>query len=241
VGVSQRVHLATLAKRQTLAQDTEEFVLALPADDILTFRPGQFISVNVGMDSENNPILRSYSIASPPWRRGEVVLILRLVQGGVGSSFFSSLRIGDPVRFTGPMGFFVNELVHPGDVVYAGTGTGIAPLLPMAQETLLRSETGRVFIEWGLRSEADLFWRDEVNELLRNPRAHARIFLSQAGPSWPGLRGRITGPILDALPELSAPTFYLCGNGQMIEEVKRRLVERGVQRKRQIRTEAFFD
>src|SRR5256885_10272965 len=51
----------------------------------------------------------------------------------------------------------------------------------------------------------------------------------------------ITQRILDALPSLAQPTFYLCGNGAMIKEVKAGLVARGVDRKRQIRTEAFLD
>jgi ferredoxin-NADP reductase len=47
--------------------------------------------------------------------------------------------------------------------------------------------------------------------------------------------------VLDALPSLASPTFYLVGNGAMINELKRELVARGVNRKAQIRTEAFFD
>jgi hypothetical protein len=43
------------------------------------------------------------------------------------------------------------------------------------------------------------------------------------------------------LPQLVSPTFYLVGNGAMISDVKRELMARGIDRKRQIRTEAFFD
>jgi ferredoxin-NADP reductase len=47
--------------------------------------------------------------------------------------------------------------------------------------------------------------------------------------------------IVDDLPRLAKPTFYLVGNGGMIRDVKAALVERGVDRKKQIRNEAFFD
>jgi hypothetical protein len=47
--------------------------------------------------------------------------------------------------------------------------------------------------------------------------------------------------VLDHLPGLEAPTFYLVGNGAMITELKRELISRGVNRKTHIRTEAFFD
>ncbi|MCS6913973.1 MAG: FAD-binding oxidoreductase [Myxococcales bacterium] len=239
--MSSRIHHARLLSRRTLARRTEEFVLGTEEPE-LTFRPGQFISVAVGTDAQANPILRSYSIASPPDRRGEIVLILRMVEGGVGTAFFDRLQPGDRLRFTGPMGFFVNELAHPGDVVYAATGTGIAPILPMAQEAAARAETGRILLEWGLRDEQDIFWQRELEALQRqSPRVRVRLFLSRPSAGWPGLRGHITGPILEELPRLSQPTFYLCGNGRMVEELKAALQARGVHRKRQIRTEVFFD
>ena len=258
--MSSRIQQASLVARRRLALQTDEFVFALsaptgspvggPAGSVagavaappdLRFRPGQFISVRVGSDADQNPILRSYSIASPPERWGELALVLRLVSDGIGSRYFDALRMGESITFTGPMGFFVNELAHSGDVVYVATGTGIAPLLPMIEETLRRSETGRVILFWGLRSEADVFYQDELNALsTRTPRFAHQIYLSQP-QGFCRLRGRVTGPVLELLPGLREPTFYLCGNGQMIEELKTGLVARGVSRKRQIRTEAFFD
>lgn len=226
--------------RRPLALLTEEFVFAHDEPE-LTFRPGQFISTQVGTDELGNPVLRSYSIASPPERRGELVLILRLVENGVGSQFFDALKPGDSIRFTGPMGFFVNELEHPGEAIYIATGTGIAPFFPMLEETLRRPESGRVHLFWGLRNEQDLFGQDELAALTaRHPRFSMGIYLSQP-QGFARLRGRVNGPVLELLPSLKAPTFYMCGNGQMIEELKSALVARGVNRKRQIRTEAFFD
>lgn len=243
--MSSRIQQARLVARRRVADQTEEFVFAVSAPAAgageLRFRPGQFISVEVGRDGDGHPILRSYSIASPPERRGELCLILRLVEGGVGSRFFDALKPGEAVVFTGPMGFFVNELAHSGDVVYVATGTGIAPILPMIEETLRRPEPGRVALFWGLRREADLFYQDELAALsARHPRFSCQVYLSQPQGFY-RLRGRVTGPVLETLPSLREPTFYLCGNGAMIEELKAALIDRGVSRKRQIRSEAFFD
>ena len=47
--------------------------------------------------------------------------------------------------------------------------------------------------------------------------------------------------MLDALPSLTNPTFYIVGNGAMIAELKRSLIAQGIDRKKHIRTEAFFD
>ena len=235
--------MASVRAIERIADGVTAFSLALDdADRALDWRPGQFVSIACGEDAEGNPLLRSYSIASAPRNElGEILLIIKLVPGGKASTWLAALSVGARVRFTGPMGFFVNDLAHPGDVVYAATGVGVAPLLPMMRETLARTaESGHVHFFWGVRHEADLFWSREVMSLA-GPRFSSTVHVSQPAGDWQGARGRITTPILELSSRLAQPTFYLCGSGAMITELKTRLVAAGVNRKKQIRTEAFFD
>jgi ferredoxin-NADP reductase len=71
-----------------------------------------------------------------------------------------------------------------------------------------------------------------------------RVFLSQpgaAGVERAGVEpGRVSSPLLGLAGTLDRPTFYLVGSGAMIKEVKAGLVAAGIDRKRQIRNEAFF-
>ena len=115
--------------------------------------------------------------------------------------------------------------------------------MPMLGELALRParDRPRVLIFWGLRQQSDIFARDEIERLAAAIDAELAIHLTAPGPDWTGGRGRITPALLDRLPRLQAPTFYLVGNGAMITELKRELISRGVNRKTQIRTEAFFD
>ena len=239
--MSNRLHHATFVQSTSLARDTTLYLFSL--DEKIHFRPGQFISVQVGIDADNNPILRSYSLAFTP-NEGLIALVIKLIGCGVGTRYFSTLKRGSQISFTGPMGFFVNELFHMGDVVYAATGTGLAPIYPMIVETLKRKEQGKVYLFWGLRSKEDLFFQEELSILQgENERFSATICFSQEQKhklSW-GKHGRIQAPILELLPHLHKPVIYLCGNGQMINEVKQLLQEKGLDRKRQIRTESFFD
>jgi ferredoxin-NADP reductase len=236
--VPGNVHAAELVRAVSRAHGVIEYVLK--TDEPLRFRPGQFVSVRVGTDSDGNHILRSYSIASPPGR-DELSLILKLIAGGPGSEFFKSLQPGQPVHFTGPMGFFVLDLMHTHDVVFGVTGVGITPVLPMLEELAKREERGRIRLYWGNRHADDLFWLDELTAVQeRCPRLCVEIFLSGDAASWTGRRGRITQAVLDELPTFDKPVFYLVGNGAMIRELKGELVNRGVDRKRQIRNEAFF-
>src|SRR5262249_14513939 len=156
---------ATLARALPIADAVVDYQFALAPDDAqLTWRPGQFVSLTCGHGPDGQPVLRSYSLASLPGA-GTMRLVLKLVPGGAASEWFRALAPGSPVRFTGPMGFFVLELSHPGDLVFVATGTGIAPIVPMIDQALARDEPGRVFLFWGLRQESDLFWQEELAAL----------------------------------------------------------------------------
>ena len=235
--MSSRVHEATVSRVVPIAEKVLELELTFP--EPVSFRPGQFLSLRVGVDSDGNPILRSYSIASSPGRR-EVTLIVKIIDGGTASGWFAARKAGDRVELTGPMGFFVVDLAHAGDVVFGATGVGMAPVLPMLDEVLARGEAGRVRLYWGNRRVNELFWRAELEaRKAAHPRFDYHLYIS--GEEWSGRKGRILSGIVDELPRLERPTFYLVGNGGMIRDVKAALVERGVDRKRQIRNEAFFD
>lgn len=238
---------AELVARETIAANIAELSFALREPARLDFKAGQFVSISIGSDKADGEIhpRRSYSIASQS-DAGELLrFIIRVIPEGKASEFLMSLPLGTVVNMTGPHGFFVLDQAHPGDVVFAATGTGIAAVMPMLGELGRRRETGgearRCIVLWGARVEADLFARPEIVALAARAGADLRIYLTAPEASWTGGRGRITAALLAEMPHLSAPTFYLVGNGAMITEVKRELVARGVNRKAQIRTEAFFD
>jgi CDP-4-dehydro-6-deoxyglucose reductase len=233
---------ATLASRNAVGAGVVDLVFTMRDPAWLPFRAGQFVSVAIGGDQGGETARRrSYSIASPSHAGDRLRFIIRAIPEGAATDFLLNLPVGSDVRMTGPHGFFVLDAHHPGDIVFGATGTGLAAVLPMLIELAGRPREGRRLLFWGARHEADLFTRAEVDELCRRAEVEATILLTAPPPDWTGGRGRITQALIDVLPQLKSPTFYLVGNGAMITEVKRELVARGVDRKRQIRTEAFFD
>jgi CDP-4-dehydro-6-deoxyglucose reductase len=232
---------ATLASRTTLGEGVVDLVFLMRDPPHLPFQAGQFVSLNVGSDSVGSPLRRSYSIASPSHAGDRLRFIIRAIPDGAATDFLLKLPVGAEVRMTGPHGFFVLDSQHPGDTVFGATGTGLAAVLPMLAELIRRPIEGRRLLFWGARHESDLFARDEIQQLCQQAHVELSIFLTSPPPGWTGGRGRITQALADALPGLQAPTFYLVGNGAMIADAKRTLMSLGVDRKRQIRTEAFFD
>ena len=217
-----------------------DLVFALRDPPRLAFRAGQFVSIQIS-EPGGTVLKRSYSIASPSDAGDRLRFVIRTIPDGAATDFLLTLPLRTEVRMTGPHGFFVLDEEHPGDIVFGATGTGLAAVMPMLSEIARRPVMGRRLLFWGARHEADLFAREEIAELCRRARTELHILLSAPSPDWSGETGRITQALLETLPSLQAPTFYLVGNGAMIVDVKRELVARGVDRKRQIRTEAFFD
>jgi ferredoxin-NADP reductase len=214
--------------------------LSDPAE--LSWRAGQFVSLRcVGAADPN--VRRSYSIASSPLRNTGFELLVKLIPDGVGSDLFRNLNAGDELHFTGPMGFFTCDLSHVGDVVFAATGTGVAAALPMMEELARRGETGKILLYWGMRTESELYWLDRLDELARSsPRIEVKICLSRSDqPLGDGrLAGHINEHILAGGPALDRPVYYLVGNGAMVRDLKKALIESGVDRKKQLRTEIFY-
>ena len=76
----------------------------------------------------------------------------------------------------GPSGAFTLLPEHPGDVIFAATGTGIAPVISMlAQMGRLDGGAGKgagkKILYWGLRHESDLFAMEELTELTQRHRS----------------------------------------------------------------------
>ena len=241
--------LTTLVSKKELGPGIMDLVFALKLPERLPFRAGQFVSLAVGRDRAGLEVRRSFSIASSALEADVLRFIVRLVPDGPASTFLTTLPIGAEVPMTGPYGFFVLEKEHPGEVIFGATGTGVAAILPMLAELASRQPTegrdrregGPRLLYWGARRAEDLVARPEVEALCARARTTLQLCLTLPPSDWTGIRGRITPAILEAFLGWKAPTFYLVGNGAMIAELKRELVKRGVDRKKQIRTEAFFD
>jgi len=244
---------AELTARDVIAPGIAELAFAMRSPERLAFRAGQFVSMALPSPADEAATAiprRSYSIASQSDAGEQLRFIIRVIPEGKASDYLMTLPLGATINLTGPHGFFVLDPAHAGDVVFAATGTGIAAVMPMLGELAKRhgSDGGarpargpKIVVFWGLRYQADIFARREIEALATAAGAELAIHLTAPGPDWAGGRGRITAALLDRLPGLAAPTFYLVGNGAMITELKRELISRGVNRKTQIRTEAFFD
>lgn len=93
---------------------------------------------------------------------------------------------------------------------------------------------------FGVRNESEMYCKDELDALVKDlPDFKYDFVLSRPSESWTGKKGYVQ----NFLPEIdyknTPTTFYLCGNGGMIKEVKSQLIEKDSFDKTKIFSEAF--
>lgn len=220
---------ATVSRVRDLTHDVRELELTLCEPKEIAFKAGQFISFDVPKEGHPYPVTRPYSIASPPSISNRVLLLFNLVSGGPGSSYLYGLREGDPVTFKGPAGSFHLREDPTKRIVFVATGTGVAPFRSMLLTQLERNNAQSVTLMWGLRYEHDLYYQDELQALAGSyPQFSFVTTLSRPGPTWSGIKGRVSDLIHERVTSVQNLAVYLCGNGDMIKEVTATIQAKGL-------------
>lgn len=222
--------VATVSSTRDLTHDTKEIRLALVEPDRIEFTPGQYVQVRV--PTREGDVFRAYSISSGTDVQNEVELIVRLVPGGLGSTYLHSVAPGDEVGFVGPFGEF--ELSDdPGvEVVCVGGGCGLAPIKSIVETLCTRWPDRPCRLFFGCRTPRDVFHLDHFQTLeRRHPNLHVVYALSDPlpdGETWDGERGFVHLSVDRHLTPGTGRQAFLCGPEPMIEAVMRVLEDKGL-------------
>lgn len=207
---------AKIVSARMLAPSVREIVLDRGAP--FAFEAGQWVNLHAP-----NMEKRAYSIASPP-AGTSFDLAITFVDGGPMSTYLHSANIGAEIDVSGPQGFFAREKTGPG--LYIGTGTGVAPLRSMIKDALAKGETRAMWLLFGIRTEGDILYRDELDALAK-AHANVRVFytLSRGAESWTGLRGYVQTHTEKLFREMETrgegpPHAYICGLHRMVGSVR---------------------
>ena len=219
---------ATVSRTRALTHDVREIELTLADRASMMFVPGQWVSFEIERTESRLPATRAYSIASSANRTNAIELVLNRVADGAGSGYLFGLREGDATAFRGPMGTFVLR-DSPRDLLFVATGTGIAPFRSMLWSLAEASSSRAITLVWGLRSERDVYYQDELISLReRLPRFSFITTLSQPTGGWRGTAGRVTGLVEARVASVANLEAFVCGSGGMIRDVRDVLRRKGL-------------
>ncbi len=218
----------------------KRFFIRYPDEVALRFKPGQFIMLDLPINSKITN--RSYSIASAPGTDNMLELLIVLNPQGLGTPYlFDHIKGGSAIKATLPIGKFSLPETIDRDIMFICTGTGVAPFRSMIFDIINNKKPyTKLSLVMGVRHESDLMYRKEFEELAKQVSGFEYIpVLSRATPdTWSGRIGYVHQIYRERYNEPTNTLFYLCGWTAMLKEARESLQQIVLDRK-QIKFESY--
>ncbi|TAM74544.1 2Fe-2S iron-sulfur cluster binding domain-containing protein [bacterium] len=125
-----------------------------PVGQALRFWPGQYVTLG---DAYADVPARPYSISNAPRPDGEIALQIAREDGITSRWIHETLRVGVSVKISGAYGAFIGDPSVETPVLCLAAGTGLAPLLALAEAALRRGFKHRVNLILSARTRADVY------------------------------------------------------------------------------------
>ena len=203
-----------------------ELFLKCEGENEFKFKCGQFVILHV--PAEPKALLRAYSIASDDRVTNGYRLIFNFVDGGAASKFVWTLKGGETLDFTGPFGRLLFKEPPTEQIIMLNTGSGISQHFSYIESNLEKYPDLRYRLLFGVRTEKDIYYAEELERLKKRLKDFEYEFiLSRPSDAWTGKKGYVQNFISSFGYHEKPTTFYLCGNGGMIKDVKAKLAEEG--------------
>lgn len=221
---------ATVESAVELTYDMKEIRFRLNEPAEIAQRPGQYVQIQA--PSPEGPVFRAYSISSADYETNVVELGVRIIPGGIASTYLHGLEVGQPVTFTGPYGEFRLAEDSEVEIICVGGGAGMSPMKNIIYSIYKRWPDRSVWLFFGCRTTKDIFYLKEYQELAKkHPNFHVIYALSDPlgpGETWDGETGFIHLSVDKYLVDEVKRRAFLCGPPPMIEAVMRVLEEKGL-------------
>ena len=205
-----------ITKAEMKTEDTREIHIKLQEPTEMKYRPGQYIQINVPHPKER--VSRAYSICSQSSRKNEVELLVRLIPGGLGSTYMHEVQVGDEISLTGPYGEF--ELDTEAELICIGGGCGMAPMRSILRWIAEENPEQKCWLFFGARTPKDAMYYDEFIELAKSmPNFKVVYAMSdpENSPGWDGETGFIHLAVDKHISQEGNKQAFLCGPPLMID------------------------
>lgn len=228
-----RILKATVVSNEVLTHDIRR--LLLKPHKPLEYSPGQYAHLQFTPEHT-----RPYSMAGLA-SDGLLEFHIRLVPDGrVTSHIANTLKVGDAVRVSGPLGSAYLRRKHRGPMLCVAGGTGLAPILSIVRGALSQGMTNPIHLYFGVRTPRDLYGAEWLQHLQReHPSLTLHAVVTSGGADGHIRAGLVTDAIATDLGDLTGWRAYLCGSPPMVEAATR-LIQRQSLDADHIHADAFY-
>ena len=204
-----------------LTHDIKQFTFKMIEPDKIDFIPGQYVQFLTPAYAKNREeIYRAYSISSDPADKSKIELIIRLVPGGICTTYcFEYLKVGDEVKLNGPYGQFQLRDTDAAIIFIAG-GSGMAPIKCMLHHMKNTGNKRKATYYFGANNIKELFLSDLMRQFesdLPNFKFAPVVRAFEPNENWDGEKGLVTEAVMKNEKDASQCESYLCGSPGMID------------------------
>lgn len=233
---NREFHQAEISNIIEINPMVKRFFLKFSHDII--FQSGQFVIIDFGKLNHTYST-RSYSIADIS-HGNTIELCVSLKQDGAATPLLFNSKVGDQLKVSIPQGRFVlPDALETENIGFICTGTGVAPFRAMIKDLLeYRKYTGKVYLFFGCRTQIDILYREEFEEL-QNKYSNFHYTPVLSRESWSGANGYVHKHYEGIFKDKPNAIIYLCGWTNMIKETRDNLKTFGYTRS-EIKVE-FYD
>jgi Na+-transporting NADH:ubiquinone oxidoreductase subunit F len=214
-----------------LTHDIREFGIRLRNPEQIDYVPGQYIQLFCPSYDGNEEVYRAYSIASDPGDKSMVDLVVRLVPGGICTTWcFEHLKEGDYIKMNGPYGEFrLSETDAP--MIFVAGGSGMAPIKCILHQMKNNGINRKTTFFFGANTVEELFYVDLMKDFegsLNDFRFVPVVAKPGDNEQWDGETGLVTEALQRNFTDASDHEGYLCGSPGMIDAAVKVLKELGM-------------
>ncbi|POP54491.1 NADH:ubiquinone reductase (Na(+)-transporting) subunit F [Zhongshania marina] len=182
------------------------------------FQAGQYINLNI----PGSDITRPFSLANKPSENFEIELNIRIVPGGVGTTYIHErLKVGDQIGFSGPYGRFFVRKSNNKPIIFMAGGSGLSSPLSMILDLFENQFTQSITLVYGQRNKEELYYHSIFLDMAdRYPNFNYVPALSDenSDSAWDGYRGFVHEAAQEYFKNnFSGHNAYLCGPPLMID------------------------
>jgi NAD(P)H-flavin reductase len=215
--------------------------IQLPGEGLLDHEPGTVVGLS--MRHGDGTLRHAYTVSRVDAVGRTLEFLYRVIPDGRMTPHLAALKAGGELTLAGRGGHPIPAEVDttPAGLVLVSTGTGIGPIYGFSQAALAAGFSLPITLFAGFREEADTCLREELQSLAdKHPNFTWHFSLSQPGPAWPGLRGHVTESMPSVLGPIGDLHFHLVGNGNMVVELYKVLMQVGLKDER-VTSEIYFN
>ncbi len=239
--------LLTVKEVDRISPSAVSVLFDVPADlkEDFKFIPGQYIDINKELNGEE--LRRAYSICSSLESDALRIGIKEMDEGKFSVYANRKLQAGDRLNVSRPKGNFLlqPEKTKKKNYLAIATGSGITPILSMAQSVMESEPCSKFVLLYGNRNAEDTMFKTELDSLQKSFSDRFLLHYTFSRQSVENCySGRIDEALIDLVLSVYRPMFhideiFLCGQEGMIDMAKAYFKKQGF-KSEQIHFELFF-